>query len=92
MQVTKLSKSKIIHTAGKNLSVADMLRRSFTKPDIQINQLKHTQPQPQIDFAKLQHKTLELVHYLIKHEEVLPHQKLDSHPILADYGKYHTFL
>ena len=26
------------------------------------------------------------VHYLIKHEEVLPHQKHDSHPILADYG------
>ena len=26
------------------------------------------------------------VHYLIKHEEVLPHQKHDSHQILADYG------
>ena len=23
---------------------------------------------------------------MIKHEEVLPHQKHDSHPILADYG------
>ena len=29
---------------------------------------------------------LKPVHYLIKHEEVLPHQKHDSHPILADYG------
>ena len=29
---------------------------------------------------------LEPVHYLIKHEEVLSHQKHDSHPILADYG------
>ena len=34
----------------------------------------------------LQNDTLEPVHYLIKHEEILPHQKHDSHPILADYG------
>ena len=26
------------------------------------------------------------MHYLIKHEEVFPHQKHDSHPILEDYG------
>ena len=39
------------------------------------------------DFALLQDNTLKPVHYLIKHEEVLPHQKHDSHPILADYGK-----
>ena len=26
------------------------------------------------------------MHYIIKHEKVLPHQKHDSHPILADYG------
>ena len=30
--------------------------------------------------------TLQPVHYLIKHEEVLPHQTHDSHPALADYG------
>ena len=34
MQLTKLSKLKIIHTPGKNLSVADILSRSFTKADI----------------------------------------------------------
>ena len=34
----------------------------------------------------LQNNKLKPVHYLIKHEEVLPHQKHDSHPILADYG------
>ena len=34
----------------------------------------------------LQNGTLKPVHYLIKHEEILPHQKHDSHPILADYG------
>ena len=88
MQLTKLSKLKIIHTPGRNLSVADMLSRSFTKADLQINQLKHKQLPPQIDFAILQNDTLKPVHYLIKHEEILPHQKHDSHPILADYGTY----
>ena len=84
MQLTKFSKLKIIHTPGKSLSVADMLSRSFTK--LQINQLKHKQLPPQIDFALLQHGTPKPVHYLINNEEILPHQKHDSHPILADYG------
>ena len=86
MQLTKFPKLKIIHTPGKNLSVADMLRRSFTKAELQLNQLKHKQLPPQTDFAILQNHTLKPVHYLIKHEEILPHQKHDSHPILADYG------
>ena len=51
MQFTKFSKLKIIHTPGKNLSVADMLSRSFTKTELQLNQLKHKQLPPQIDFA-----------------------------------------
>ena len=63
-----------------------MLCRSFTKTELQLNQLKHQQLPPQIDFAILQNGTLKPVHYLIKHEEILPHQKHDSHPILADYG------
>ena len=86
MQFKKFSKFKTIHTPGKNLSVADMLSRSFTKVELQLNQLKHKQLPPQIDFALLQNGTLKPVHYLIKHEEILPHQKHDSHPILADYG------
>ena len=86
MQLTKISKLKIIHTPGKNLSVADMLSRSFTKAELQLNQMKHKQLPPQIDFALLQNGTPKPVHYLIKHEEILPHQKHDSHPILADYG------
>ena len=86
MQLTKFSKLKIFHTPGKNLSVADMLSRSFTKAELQLNQLKHKQLPPQIDFALLQDNTLKPVHYLINHEEILPHQKHDSHPILADYG------
>ena len=86
MQLTKFSNLKIIHTPGKNLSIADMLSRSFTKAELQLNQLKHKQFPPQIDFALLQNGTLQPVHYLIKHEEILPHQKHDSHPILTDYG------
>ena len=31
MQLTKFSKLKIIHTPGKNLTVADLLSRTFTK-------------------------------------------------------------
>ena len=86
MQLTKFSKLKTIHTPGKSVSVADMLSRSFTKAELQINQVKHKQLPQQIDFAKLQNDTLKPVHYLIKHEEILSHQKHDSHPILADYG------
>ena len=85
MQLTKFSKLKIIHTPGKNLSVAYLLSRSFTKEELQINQLKHKHLPPHIDFT-IQNNKLKPVHYLIKHEEVLPHQKHDSHPILADYG------
>ena len=56
-----------------------MLSRHFTKAELQINQLKHKQLPPQIDFAVIQDSTLKPVHYLIKHEEVLPHQNNDSH-------------
>ena len=86
MQSTKFSKLKIFHTPGKNLSVADMLSGSSTTAELQLNQLKHKQLSSQIDFALLQNGTLKPVHYLIKHEEILPHQKHDSHPIFADYG------
>ena len=63
-----------------------MLSRSFTKAELQLNQLKHNQLPPQIDFAILPDSTLEPVQYLDKHEEVLPYQKHDSHPSLSDYG------
>ena len=51
MQLTKFSKLKIIHTPGKNLTVADMLSRTFTKERLQIHQLRHKQLPPQIDFS-----------------------------------------
>ena len=41
MQLTKFSKLKIFHTPRKTLSVADILSRSFTKTELQLNQLKH---------------------------------------------------
>ena len=66
-----------------------MLSRSFTKTELQLSQLKHKQLPSQVDFAILQNNTLTPVHYLNKHEEVLPHQKQDSHLILADYGTDH---
>ena len=66
IQLTKFSILKIIHTPGKNLSVADMLSRSFTKAELQLNQLKHKQLPPQIDFALLQNGTLKPVHYMKK--------------------------
>ena len=90
MQLTKFSKLKIFHTPGKNLSVADMLSRSSTKAELQLNQLKHKQLPPPIDFALLRNGTLKPVHYLIKHEEILPHQKHEFHSIFADYGTDHS--
>ena len=92
MQLTNFSNLKIIHTPGKNLSVADMLSRSLTKAEIQLNQLKYKQLPPQIDFALLQNGTLKPVNYSIKHEEILPHQKHDSRPFLADYGADQFFI
>ena len=65
MLLTKFSKHKIIDTPGKNHSVADMLSCSFTKTKLHVNQLKHKQLPPQIDFAILQNHTLKPVHHLL---------------------------
>ena len=48
--------------------------------------MEHKQLPPQIDYAIQQINILKPVQYLLKYEEVLPHQNHDSHPILADYG------
>ena len=86
MQLTKFSKIKIIRTPGKNLTVADMLSRTFTKEQLQVHQLRHKQLPPQIDFSIMKDNQLKPVHYLVKHEEIKYNQKNDCHPILADYG------
>ena len=59
-----------------------MLSRSFTKAELQLNQLKQKQLPRQIELAILQNKTLTRVRYLTQQEESLPHQKHDPHPIL----------
>ena len=87
MQLTKFSKLKIINTTGKNLTVADMLSRTFTKEQLQIHQLKHKQLPLQFDFCIMKDNQLKPVHYLVKHEEIKYNQKNDCHPILADYGE-----
>ena len=86
MQLTKFSKLKIIYTPGKNLTVADMLSRTFTKEQLQVHQLRHKQLPPQIDFSIMKDNQLKPVHYLVKHEEIKYNQKNDCHPFLADYG------
>ena len=85
-QLTKFSKLKIIHTPGKNLTVADMLSRTFTKEQLQVHQLRHKQLPPQIDFSIMKDNQLKPVQNLVKHEEIKYNQKNDCHPILADYG------
>ena len=76
MQLTKFSKLKIIHTPGKNLTVADMLSRTFTKEQLQEHQLRHKQLPPQIDFSIMKDNQLKPVHYLVKHEEIKYNQKM----------------
>ena len=47
-----------------------MLGRSFTRKELQLNQLKHEQLQ--IDFATLAHDDrIKLVHHPVKHETVI---------------------
>ena len=75
MQLTKFSKLKKIHTPGKNLTVADMLSRTFTKEQLQIHQVRHKQLPPQIDFSIMKDNQLKPVYYLVKHEEIKYNKK-----------------
>ena len=70
----------------KQLTVADMLSRTFTKEQLQIHQLQHKQLPPQKYFSIMKDNQLKPVPYLVKHEEIKYNQKNDWHPILADYG------
>ena len=87
MLLTKFSNLRIVHTAGTNLPVADMLSRDFSSINSTSPQLKHKTLPPHIEFVQLNpNNTLEETHYLVQHEEVLPTQKNDSHPIVVDYS------
>ena len=67
-----------------------MLSRSFTNMNSSwINLHRTSFHSLQIDIAILQNNTLTPVQYVILHEEILPHQKHDSQPILASYGTDH---
>ena len=77
MLLTKFSNLQIIHTAGTNLTVADMLSRDFSTIDAKTCQLQHKTPPPHIVFLQLkQNNILKPIHYLVKHEDVLPTQKM----------------
>ena len=80
MQLTKFSKLKIIHTPGKNLTVADTFSLNFTKKQLQLHQLRHKQLPPQIDFSIMKDNQLKPVHYLVKHEEIKYIQQKGCHP------------
>ena len=88
IQSTKFSKFKIIHTPGKIFPWLTCSVFFFTKTELQDNKLKQKRLSPQSDVAILQNHTPKHVHYLFKHE-VLSHQKNDSHPTFADYGRVH---
>ena len=85
MFLTNFSNFCILHTAGANLVVADMLGRDFsiitnnmwpitTKNSTTTNRISPTQ----------KYISLKEVFYLVKHEDVLPTRNNDTHPILAD--------
>ena len=87
MLLTNFSNLRIIHTAGANLAVADMLSRDFSSINSTSCQLQPKTLPPPIEFAQLTpNNTLTEIHSLVQREEILPNQKIDSHPILADYG------
>ena len=70
-----------------------MLSRDFSSLTNSQCQIQHKTLPPQIEFAQLSKtNTLNPVHYLVKHEEILPTQKNDSHLILADFGDDHYSL
>ena len=76
MLLTKFSNSQIIHTAGTNLTVADMLSRDFSTINKKTCQLQHKNLPPLIDFLQLKNDSiLKPIQYLVKHEDVLPTQK-----------------
>ena len=64
-----------------------MLSRDFSTNDNKTCQLQHKTLPPHIDFLQLKNDNiLKPILYLVKHEDVLPTQKNDSHLILVDYG------
>ena len=77
MLLTKFSNLQIIHTAGTNFTVADMLSRDFSNIINKTCQLQHKTLPPYIDFIQLKKdNTLNPIHFIVKHEGVLGTQKM----------------
>ena len=82
MQLIKFEKLRFLYTIAKTLSAADMLSLSFTQKELQPIQLKQRHVPPQIHFATLIHDDqIKLVHFMVRHETVLPSKKDDCHPV-----------
>ena len=88
MVLTKFSNLQINHSAGTNLTVADMLSTDYSTINKKTCQLQHKTLPPHIDFLQLKNDNiLKPIHYFVKHEDVCtPYTKNDSHLILVDYG------
>ena len=69
-------KTQDLSYSWKNLTVAYMLPRTFTKEQLQIHQLRHKQMPPQIKFSNIKDDQLKPVRYLVKHEEIKYNQKM----------------
>ena len=71
----RFQNSKLFTPLEKNLTVADMLPRTFTKKQLQIHQVRHKQLPPQINFSIMKDNQLKPVQYLMKHEEIKYNKK-----------------
>ena len=78
---------QLVHTAGTTLTVADMLSRDFSQITNKRFQLQPKTLPSLIDLNQLKpNNSLKQIHYLVRHEDILPTQKNDSHLNLFDYG------
>ena len=69
--LTILANLHIIHKAGTNLTVSDMLSRGCSQITKQLCQLQHKTVPPHIEFIQLKtNNSLKRIHYLFKHEDV----------------------
>ena len=76
MLLTKFFTLQIIHTAGTNLTVADMLSRDFSTINTKACQLQHKTLPPHFDFLQLKNDNISKpIYSLVKHEHVLPTHK-----------------
>ena len=67
-----------------------MLSRFFAQKELQLNQSKHKEVPPQNHFAILTYgNQFKPVHYLVRHEALLPSQGDDFHFDLSDFGNDH---